>query len=405
MPAYNYVALTQAGKQTKGTIEADSDRQIRQQLRDQGFIPVDVRLTVKQVKPSSTISLSVGGVRLSTVDLALFTRQMATLIQAALPIEEALKAIARQASKSKVRGIALSLRSRVNEGFTFAKALGDFPNAFPDLYRATVSAGEHSGHLDLVLEQLADYTESASETSRKVKGAMVYPVILLIFSLAILIALMVLVVPQIVEVIQDNGQDIPALTQAVISISDFLIAQWGWLIAIVLVTVFGGKMLLRQPKNRYLLHRIMLRLPVIGRLSRGLNAARVCSTLSILSASGVQLVEALRISGQVTSNLVIQKAVQNAAERVREGGTLYRSLDQGEYFPPMMIQMIASGENSGDLDKMLHRAAQNQDREMVSLIATIVSLFEPLVMVFMGITVLVIVMAIMLPIFNLSSAV
>lgn len=410
MPAYNYIALTSTGKEKKGTIEADSDRQIRQQLRDQDLIPVSVQLTVKKNTKSTSASFFAnlqlqGGARMSSVDLALLTRQLATLIQAGLPVEEALKAVARQASKAKVRGIALAIRSKVNEGFTLANALSEFPNAFPDLYRATVAAGEHSGHLDLVLEQLADYTESSSETLRKVKGAMVYPVILLVFSLSILVALMIFVVPQIVEVISDNDQEIPALTAAVIAVSDFLVLRWYWLVAFIAVMVTGIKLTLRQEAGRYKAHQLILKLPLFGRLSRGLNAARVCNTLSILSASGVQLVDALRISGQVTSNMVIRKAVLAAADRVREGGSLYRSLDQYDHFPPMMIQMIASGENSGDLDKMLHRAAHNQDREMVSLIATVVSLFEPLVMVFMGITVMVIVMAIMLPIFNLSSVV
>lgn len=412
MPAYNYTALTAQGKEKKGTIEADSDRQIRQQLRDQGLIPVQVQLTVKK-NPQSMVKQSfwaqlaqpIGGVKLSTQDLALITRQLATLIHASLPVEEALKAVARQASKAKVRGIALALRAKVNEGFTLANALAEFPNAFPDLYRATVSAGEHSGHLDLVLDQLADYTESSSETQRKVKGALVYPVILLFFSFAILIALMVFVVPQIVEVISDNGQEVPTLTAAVITISDFLVHQWYWLVIGIGFMIAGIKFTLRQERGRYNADRILLKLPLFGRLSRGLNAARICNTLSILSASGVQLVDALRISGQVTSNMVIQKGIMNAADRVREGGSLYRSLDQFDFFPPMMIQMIASGENSGDLDKMLQRAAQNQDREMVGLISTVVSLFEPLVMVFMGITVMVIVMAVMLPIFNMSNVV
>ncbi len=414
MPAYNYVALTAAGKEKKGSIEADSDRQIRQQLRDQGLIPLEVQLTVKKNSPASSLKKSgflaqlsspMGGAKLSTFELALMTRQLATLIHASLPVEEELNAVAMQANKSKVKGIALALRSKVNEGFTLANALAEFPSAFPDLYRATVAAGEHSGHLDLVLEQLADYTESSSETQRKVKGALVYPIVLLLFSFGILVALMVYVVPQIVEVIADNGQEPPALTQGVIAISDFLVNSWYWVVAAFFLIFAGFKFVLKQEKGRYKAHQIILKLPLFGRLSRGLNAARVCNTLSILSTSGVQLVDALRISGEVTTNLVIKKAVVTAADRVREGASLYRSLDQYDFFPPMMIQMIASGENSGDLDKMLQRAAQNQEREMVGLIATVMSLFEPLVMVMMGITVMVIVMAIMLPIFNLSNIV
>jgi len=406
MPAFNYAALTASGKEKKGTLEGDSDRQIRQQLRDQGMIPLKVNLTM----PKESLTANLGQMfsphargRLSAEDLALLTRQLATLIQASIPVEEALRAVAKQAAKAKIRGIALAVRSKVNEGYTLAKAMSEYPNTFPDLYRATVSAGEHSGHLDLVLEQLASYTESSSETQRKIKGALVYPIILLFFSMAILIGLMVYVVPQIIGVVGDSGQDIPQVTLIVMAMSDFLVANWVYLLIFVALIPAVGKLAFRSPKILLKAHALQLKLPLVGRLTRGLNAARICNTLSILASSGVQVVDALRISGEVASNLHIRKAVLTAADRVREGGSLHRGLDQSGYFPPMMIQMIAAGENSGELDNMLQRAANNQEREMVSIIGTIVSLFEPLIMVFMGGTVMVIVMAIMLPIINLSN--
>ena len=411
MAAFEYVVLDAKGRQKKGTLEGDSARQVRQKLRDEGLVPISVESTVQNTRErdekTGNMRAMRGGSRhsLPTLDLSVFTRQLATLVQAGLPVEEALKAISKQSDKPKLRSIVLAVRSRVVEGHTLATGLSDFPRAFPEIYRATVSAGEHSGHLDLVLEQLADYTESSHDTSRKVKGALIYPVVLVSFSLLIVIGLLNFVVPKMVSVFESSGQALPGLTVGLIAVSDAIQNYGIYMLLVIIAVVMGARYFLKQPLIRFRAHRLLLRMPVVGRLSQVINASRVANTLSILSRSGVQLVEALSIAAQVTTNVCIRKAVQDAAVMLREGSSLNRSLEQSGHFPPMMIQMIASGESSGELDSMLTRAARAQDRELQSSISTIVSLFEPLMMMFMGVVILVIVLAIMLPVISMNALV
>ncbi len=411
MAAFEYVVLDNKGRQKKGTLEGDSARQVRQKLRDDGLVPISVESTVQtgreRDEKTGNVRASRGSSRLSlpTLDLSVFTRQLATLVQAGLPVEEALKAISKQSDKPKLRSIVLAVRSRVVEGHTLATGLSDFPRAFPEIYRATVAAGEHSGHLDLVLEQLADYTESSHDTTRKVKGALIYPIVLVSFSLLIVIGLLNFVVPKMVSVFESSGHALPGLTVGLIAVSEAIQHYGIYMLLAIIGAVMGVRYLLKQPLIRFRVHRVLLKMPVIGRLSQVINASRVANTLSILSRSGVQLVDGLSIAAQVTTNVCIRKAVQDAAVMLREGSSLHRSLDQSGHFPPMLIQMIASGESSGELDAMLTRAARAQDRELQSSISTIVSLFEPLMMMFMGVVILVIVLAIMLPVISMNSLV
>lgn len=407
MAAFDYVVLDEKGRQKKGTLEGDSARQVRQQLRDKGLVPLSVDLTVQKGKEGDSVLNSLFGprFRLTAFELSLITRQLSTLIQAGLPIEEALRAVSKQTDKAKVKSMIVAIRSKVIEGHTFALALGEFPQAFPHLYRATVAAGEHSGHLDLVLEQLADYTERSHDTQRKIKGAMTYPVVITIFSLLIVVGLMQYIVPKMAEVFESSGHELPALTRGLIALSEFM-GNYGLLVLVLIVfAVFGFIRALKNEAFEKRYHRRLLHLPLVGRMSRGINSSRVIGTLSILSASGVQLVDALKIASEVAGNVVIREAVFEASVKVREGGSLNKSLDQSGYFSPMMIQMIASGEVSGELDKMLFRAAATQDRELEALIDTMVGLFQPLMMVFMGGIVMTIILAVMLPIISLNTLV
>ena len=403
MPAFDYTALDTNGKQKKGVLEGDSPRQVRQQLKEKGFVPLAVeptvqKSTVKGVKASNKGTISAS-------DLALLTRQLATLLQAGIPLEETLKAVSKQSEKPKVISMMMAIRSKVVEGHSLAQALTEYPKAFPDLYRATVAAGEHSGHLDLVLEQLADYTESRYQTRKKIQGAMIYPVVLVIFSILIVVGMLTFVVPKIVGIFEGSDQELPALTQAMISSSEFLQSWWWALGLLITAAVMAFQKAMQNEKFKYKVHVKILKVPLIGKINRGFNAARVISTLSILSKSGVPLVEALRISGQVSGNLCIREAVIEGAEKLKEGATLFNSLDKSGYFPPMMMQMVASGESSGELDSMLGRAADNQERELEDLVSTIVSLFEPLMLVVMGGVVMVIVLSIMLPVINMNSSI
>ena len=419
MAAYNYAALDAGGKETKGIIEADSSKQVRQQLRDQGLTPLQV--TVLEGSTSRLGASNDGeaegsksflsglfksaGPKLTIAELATFTRQLATLLQAAMPLEEALSAVAQQTENRRVSSIIVAVRSGVMEGHSLAESMANFGKAFPTLYRATVSAGEHAGHLDLVLERLADYTENAYQSRQKTKLAMIYPVMLLVMSIAIVSGLMAFVVPDIVEAFSGQGQELPALTRGLISASDFIV-NYGLLLLVAVVVAYAGfQYALQNERFQLIWHKRQLSLPLVGRFIRGSNTARYASTLSILTTSGVPLVEAMKIAAEVVENRYLQQSVNVATRQVREGGSLHRSLDECGYFPPMMIHMIASGEASGELDKMLGRVADNQQRELDNLVATLIGIFEPAMLLFMGVAVLLIVIAILQPMFNLNQLV
>jgi len=405
MAAFEYQALDNKGKQHKGVLEADSSRQIRQQLRDKGWMPLSVEPAIKKQSKSSGFSLFNRSPSLSVPDLALITRQLATLIAAGLPIDEALKAVSEQSEKQTVKSMVLSIRSKVLEGHTLADALKEFPRAFPHLYRATVSAGEHAGHLDGVLNKLADYTEAQQAAHTKIKLAAMYPIILGIVALGIVIGLLTYVVPDIVEVFVRNGQELPGLTQAMLDLSH-LITDYGIIIAfLVFVSISSFAYALRNPKFKYRYHLFLLTAPGISGFTRSANTARYISTLAILTSSGVPLVEAMRIASQVVENLPIQAGVKEATVQVSEGGSLSKALTATGYFSPMMLHMIASGESSGELDDMLARTSAQQQATLEATIEALVKMFEPMMLLVMGGMVAMIVAAIMLPILELQNMV
>ncbi|WP_416399088.1 type II secretion system inner membrane protein GspF [Allohahella sp. A8] len=404
MAAFDYKALDAKGKNQKGTLEGDSARQVRQMLRDKGWMPV----SVEQSSDSQAKSKTKGSVRtrsnsLSTPDLALLTRQLATLIQSGIPIEESLSAVASQSEKPKVKSMMLAVRSRVLEGYSLADSLSEFPKAFPDLYRSTVAAGEHAGHLELVLNRLADYTEQQQISRQKIKLAAIYPIILSVVAFGIVGFLLAYVVPDIVKVFVDSGQELPPLTQVILTLSDWIVGYGIYLIIVIALLVFGFTAMMKRPDFKMKIHRSMLHVPGLAKMVRGLNTARFASTLSILNSSGVPLVDAMRISGEVLDNQWLKRLVAEASQKVREGGSLHRSLDQTGYFPPMMIHMIASGEASGQLGEMLERTAASQENDLQGKIATMIGMFEPFMLLFMGVVVLLIVMGIMLPILSMSN--
>jgi general secretion pathway protein F len=409
MGAFEYVVLDEKGRERKGVAEGDTARQVRQNLREKGLIPLQINAANQKQGagagkgPVSSSRLFQRGI--STTELALITRQMATLVQATLPLDEVLTAIANQSEKQRIRSMILAVRARVMEGHTLATGLGEFPKVFSDLYRATVDAGEKSGHLDTVLERLADYTENQQEIQGKVRQALIYPSFLTIFAIAIVIFLMTNIVPQVVSVFEDIGQDLPGLTLSLIAISDFVIAYGIYLLALIIAVIIGIRALLNRTHYRERYHRLLLRLPLIQRLVRGLNTALFTRTFSILTGSGVTVIESMRISAQVVGNLPMRNAILEATERVREGSGIKKSLDRSKLFPPMTLQLIASGENSGNLEEMLDRAATQLEREQVTLIAYIVGIFEPAIILTMGVLVLMIVLGILLPIFDLNQLV
>lgn len=402
MPAYQFTAVDSIGKQHKGVLEGDSARQIRQQLRDKSWMPV-------LVEPLEESKTSDGSKRffqkgLSAYDLALMTRQLSVLIAAGIPLEEALRSVARQTEKRHVQSLLLSVRAKVMEGHSLAQGFRQ-AGKFPPLYIATIAAGEKSGHLDLILNQLADYTENRFAMQKKIQGAMIYPVLLMVMSFAIVMGLMTYVVPDIVKVFANTKQALPFITRALMAMSAFIRVAWPFLLVGTIAFVVVLVRFVRTEPGRYALDRLTLRLPLFAKLSKGINSARFASTLSILTQSGVPLVEALHIGAAVSSNWLIRDAVQQAALKVTEGGALATQLERSGYFPPMMVQMIRSGEASGELDNMLARAANMQDREVTTLISTLLALLEPLMLIFMAGIVLTIVMAVMLPIVNMNNLV
>jgi general secretion pathway protein F len=398
--AFEYTALDVTGKERKGILEGDTPRHIRQLLREQQLLPVAVaEVAQKEARRQRSFSLSR---RVSSADLALFTRQLATLVRAGLPLEESLLAVSQQTEKPRVQSIILGVRSRVMEGHTLANGFAEFPRIFPEIYRSTVSAGEQAGHLDNVLERLADYTEGRDQLRQKVLGAMLYPIVLSVICFGIVSALLVYVVPQVVSVFQASKAKLPLITQLLILISGFL-RSWGiYLLIGGIVAVVGFQRWLRNPAARRQFDRLLLRLPMVGRLARGFNTARFTRTFSILSASSVPVLEALRISGEVVTNLPMRDAVADAAARVREGAPIGRSLAVSRLFPPMTIHLISSGESSGQLETMLERAAISQERELDGLIAAMVGLLGPILIVVMGMFVMGIVFAMLLPIFEMN---
>jgi len=406
MGAFEYVAVDAAGRDRKGVIEGDTARHVRQLLREQALLPVEVREVVEQDDRSARRSFKFRFQRgLSAADLALVTRQLATLVKSGLPLEEALLAVSQQTDKPRVHSIILGVRSKVMEGHTLADGLADFPGSFPEIYRATVAASEQSGHLDAVLERLADYTDNRQQMRSRTLTAMLYPVMLFVVCVAIVFFLLVSVVPKVVDVFRTSDAQLPLLTQLLITGSDFMREYGVWLVIGIAAAGYLFSRWLRVESNLRRWHGFLLRLPLIGKIVRGSNTARFARTLSTLTSSTVPVLEALRISSEVVTNLPMRAAVADAAVRVREGAPIGRSLGVSKLFPPMMIHLISSGESSGELDTMLERSAVHQERELDSILQALVSLLGPLMILVMGGLVLLIVLAMLLPIFELNQLV
>ncbi|MBL8202328.1 MAG: type II secretion system inner membrane protein GspF [Chromatiales bacterium] len=400
MGAFEYTAVDAGGKERKGILEGDTARQVRQLLRDRQLLPLTVtEIAEREASRQQSFTLRP---TMSANDLALVTRQLATLVQSALPLEEALLAVSEQTESPRVKSVLIGVRSKVMEGHTLADGFADFPKAFPEIYRATVSAGEQSGHLDAVLERLADYTEGRQVLRQKIQHAMIYPVVLTALALLIVSGMLVYVVPKVVGVFSNSGRELPGLTVFLIALSDFMREYGLLLVAALIAAGFAARRALRHPGPRRWRDALLLRIPLVAKLVRGSNTARFTRTLSILTGSGVPVLEALRISAEVVTNVPMREAVEAAATRVREGAPIGKSLAVGGYFPPLCVHLISSGEASGELETMLTRAATNQEREMDGLIAALLGILEPALIVTMGVIVLVIVLAILLPIFELN---
>ncbi|WP_163391378.1 type II secretion system inner membrane protein GspF [Enterovibrio norvegicus] len=405
MAAFEYKALNPKGRTIKGVIEADTARLARQMLREKGLVPVDIAQT-REKEQQQQRSQSVGFQRgISTSELALITRQLATLVQASMPLEECIKAVAEQTEKQRLKNMLTGVRSRVVEGYTLSDSLGDYPHVFDQLFRAMVAAGEKSGHLGPVLERLADFVENRQQVKNKLIQAMVYPIVLTVAAIAIVAFLLATVVPDIVGQFLRTGAELPGITQVLLSASDF-VTNWGVLVLVVFVGLLVlTKMLLKNETRKLNWDHHVLGMPVIGRVARGLNTSRFARTLSICTSSAIPLLDGMKVAADVMTNTWVKTKVLEASDRVREGASLRVSLEKSKLFPPMMLHMIASGERSGELEQMLTRAADNQDRDFESQVNIALGIFGPLLIVCMAGIVLFIVVATLMPIIQLNNIV
>ncbi|MEM6185725.1 type II secretion system inner membrane protein GspF [Shewanella vaxholmensis] len=403
MPAFEYKALDAKGKQLKGVIEADTARHARSQLRDQRMMPLEILPVSEKEAKAKSSSFAFFKRGISVAELALITRQIATLVAAGLPIEESLKAVGQQCEKDRLASMIMAVRSRVVEGYSLADSLAEFPHIFDDLYRAMVASGEKSGHLEVVLNRLADYTERRQQLKSKLTQAMIYPAVLTTVAIGVISILLAAVVPKVVGQFEHMGAELPASTRFLISASDF-VQNYGVFVVIALVMLFAlFRRMLKSHAFRMKYDNFLLSMPVVGRVSKGLNTARFARTLSILSASSVPLLDGMRIASEVLQNVRVRAAVDDATARVREGTSLGAALTNTKLFPAMMLYMIASGEKSGQLEQMLERAADNQDREFEGNVNIALGVFEPMLVVSMACVVLFIVMAILQPILALNN--
>lgn len=395
MPAFHYQALSAGNRTEKGVLQADTPRAARAALRERGLTPLKVALVDAD---------SGHGTRLSATALVLLTRQLATLFSAGLPLDEVLAAAA-EGADGAMRTVTLALRARVMEGSSLALALAEFPATFAPLYRASVAAGEQAGRLGPVLAQLAAHLEARDAMRRRVIAALAYPVLLLFFALLVVTGLMFYVVPEVTSVFVRNGQTLPWATRALLAISAGLQAGVWWLLPVLIAGIGGLAASWRRPAFVRWRHHHWLRMPLLSRLLVALDSARYARTLAMLGASAVPLLDAMSLANATVANLELRDALGQAAARVREGVPLAQALSGTGWFPPLAVRLIASGERAGRLDAMLDEAAAQLERELDMVLSVLMAALGPVVIVLVGGLVLFIVLAILLPIFQLNQLV
>jgi len=403
MPGFKYEAIDQVGVSTSGVINADGPRQARQTLRDKGLFPVNVSEVSTEER---TLGAGAPWLRVSAGALSLMMRQLSSLVGANINVERSLTALIEQTDSKRLKQALAGVRGEVLEGRDLSQAMRGYPSVFPEFYHAIVAVGENSGKLDTVLLKLADYTERSDDLRRKTTLAFVYPAILTTVAFAATMGLLIYVVPQIVKVFKRTHQQLPLLTRALIALSDFMLVTWMWWLAGIVAAVLAWRWFLKDPDNRRKFHKWLMDAPMVGWLVRSANMARLSSALAILVASGVPLLKALQAGTGVVSLIPMKEAVVDVMADVREGGGLSRSMERRKgMFPPMLLHFVASGESSGKLGEMLERAAEQQAKDLEHRIAAFTSILEPALILTMGGVVLTIVLAVLMPIFELNQIV
>jgi general secretion pathway protein F len=406
MPIFEYSAIDQKGKTSKGTLDAENIRTARQKLRTQGIFATEIKESLKaNAEPTRDIKKLFQSNSVSTTELAVATRQLATLVGSGFPIVEALSALSEQLESINLKRIIIDIREKVQEGSNLAKAMGAFPKAFPKLYVNMVSAGEASGTLEAVFENLADYLEAQVELRRKISSSMFYPILMLCFCVLVVIGLLVFVVPSIVDIFIKQGAKLPLPTQIMLSISNFLTAFWPLLLVAIIGFVYLAKWYYSTEKGRAKFDLKILGVPLIGGLVLKINCARIARTLGTLLQNGVGLLEALNIVRNIVNNTVLQDIIENARDGVKEGKNLSKELAKPGIFPTMLVQMIGIGERSGKLEAMLTKAGKSYENEVDATLSGLTSLIEPLMMISLGGVVFSIVISIMLPMVDMINLV
>ena len=400
MDAFEYSSLNQAGKNKTGIIQADTEKHVRQLLRDQNLIPIKIE------KVDASINTDVGKKHKTTLragELPIIIRQLSTLLKAGLPLDEALVTITEQSDHKNSKKILITLRAKLMEGHPLAYAMELFPKAFDELITTSVEAGEQSGNLDEVLLRLAEYLEKKEDMSKQSWMALLYPVILIVTSIAVVSGLMVYIVPKVIQVFENNNAELPLITRALVSLSDW-VRHYGLVMLIVfMVATLGFIGALQNKDFKFKWHKFLLKLPIMGSFIRIAQSARFTRTLGILTKSTVPIVQALSLSSKVIKNLAIKQSIEKTAAQVREGSSLSKSLKANGYFPPMTIRLINSGEQSGILSEMLERAADTQERDVNHKLTSIVSILQPVAILIVGVMILLIVLAMLLPIFQMNT--
>lgn len=405
MAAYEYRALTSNGQMKKGLIEGDSERQVRQLLREQQLTPVELKSIEQKKGRSANQSRTLFTPKVQTADLALATRQLFTLLDAGTPLTQALQSISQQAESKLMQRFLANLHTRVSEGYSLAHALERSDYRVGQEYIATIRAGEESGHLDKVLARLADAIEQRDQLNKKMKTALIYPILMVVVAVLIVFFLMVYVVPKVVGVFDNMNQELPPLTQGLLTLSEFIQNQWGWIVALVLLAWLGFKGIMRQPKWRYRVHLMLMKTPAVKRFVIYSAAARWARTVGVLLSSGVTATDALKISAEVMTLDPMKQAVEKMVAQVKEGKRISAAMQEAEFFPPLLLNLVQTGEGGGELDNMMLKGAVHYEQSVENAATTLVSILEPALIIVMGGVVLTIVLAIMMPIFEMNQMV
>ncbi|MBE9550172.1 MAG: type II secretion system inner membrane protein GspF [Proteobacteria bacterium] len=400
MAAYSWQALDQQGKTQKGIEQADSARQVRQQLRDKGLAPLEVSSVVEGNKKTAGRKLS-----LSNSELVLILRQLATLTHSSLPLEEALATVAEQSEKAGSKEILAAIRSAVLEGRSLASAMADYPRQFPNWLVASVDAGERSGQLDAVLERLADHAEQRLSITRRLGMTLIYPIVVTVVAIVVVVAMMIFVVPKVTAVFEHGGDQLPLLTRALMSMSDFLNSYGIYILLAMTLLVVLAFRAWKNPSARQKIQAFFLRFPLLGRFIRSVNTSRFTRTLSLLVSSAVPLAEALPVAVRSMPNDALRQQLSGITRSVIEGSPLGRAMRNSKAFPPLVLRLVEVGESSGQLDTMLSRAADTQEENLTALSETLVGLLQPALILLVGGFVLMIVLAVMLPILSFNQLV